>query len=262
MDLDLYNLDYTDRITIDTDNLLNLLVFNGLKLKAGLDTYFDGSINGVFDIASSNLLKQSLNYFYSDISSFRDNEKEKKIKENFTLIPIALICSAVLFAALIIGFTYIVYKIYSNEIYFLEKLINFNSPNFDGYLKSLEDIKKRLRLESEEDEDKDDDMDIESKKTAKKEEEEENAKKKKKDENLEEKKRKKKDKKSNKFMQVKQKKKRIMGLFFFKWNLFFTIKVLIILIISISYYLVSTIVNSSNKSNYLDFDQTTDAIEN
>jgi hypothetical protein len=51
MDLDLYNLDYTDRITIDTDNLLNLLVFNGLKLKAGLDTYFDGSINGVFDIA-------------------------------------------------------------------------------------------------------------------------------------------------------------------------------------------------------------------
>ena len=261
MDLDLYNLDYTDRITIDTDNLLNLLVFNGLKLKAGLDTYFDGSINGVFDIASSNLLKQSLNYFYSDISSFRDNEKEKKIKENFTLIPIALICSAVLFAALIIGFTYIVYKIYSNEIYFLEKLINFNSPNFDGYLKSLEDIKKRLRLESEEDEDKDDDMDIESKKSAKKEEEEENAKKKKKDENLEEKKRKKKDKKSNKFMQVKQKKKRIMGLFFFKWNLFFTIKVLIILIISISYYLVSTIVNSSNKSNYLDFDQTTDAIE-
>jgi hypothetical protein len=261
MDLDLYNLDYTDRITIDTDNLLNLLVFNGLKLKAGLDTYFDGSINGVYDIASSNLLKQSLNYFYSDISSFRDNEKEKKIKENFTLIPIALICSAVLFAALIIGFIYIVYKIYSNEIYFLEKLINFNSPNFDGYLKSLEDIKKRLRLESEEDEDKDDDMDIESKKTAKKEEEEEKSKKKKKEEKAEGTKKKKKDKKSNKFMQVKQKKKRIMGMFFFKWNLFFTIKVLIILIISISYYLVSTIVNSSNKSNYLDFDQTTDAIE-
>jgi hypothetical protein len=180
MDLELYNLNYTDNITIDTDNLLNLLVFNGLKLKAGLDTYFDGSINGVFDIASSNLLKQSLNYFYSDISSFRDTEKEKKIKENFTLIPIALICVAVLFAALIIGFIYIVYKIYSNEIYFLEKLINFNSPNFDGYLKSLEDIKKRLRLENEEDEEKDEDMEMESKRATKKDEEEENNKKKKK----------------------------------------------------------------------------------
>ena len=263
MDLDLYNLDYTDKIIIDTDNLLNLLVFNGLKLKAGLDTYFDGSINGPYDIASSNLLKQSLNYFYSDISSFKDKDKEKKIKENFTLIPIALICVAVLFIVLIIGFIYIVYKIYSNEIYFLEKLINFNSPNFDGYLKSLEDIKKRLRLESEEEEEKDEDMEMESKKATKKEEDEENAKKKKK---MEEKadehhKRKKKDKKSNKFMQAKQKKKRIMGMFFFKWNLFFTIKVLIILVISISYYLVSSVVNSNNKSNYLDFDQTTDAIE-
>ena len=78
MDLELYNLNYTDKITIDTDNLLNLLVFNGLKLKAGLDTYFDGSINEVYDIASSNLLKQSLNYFYSNISSFRDTDKEKK----------------------------------------------------------------------------------------------------------------------------------------------------------------------------------------
>ena len=263
MDLELYNLDYTDNITIDTDNLLNLLVFNGLKLKAGLDTYFDGSINGVYDIASSNLLKQSLNYFYSDISSFRDTEKEKKIKENFTLVPIALICIAVLFAALIIGFIYIIYKIYSNEIYFLEKLINFNSANFDIYLKSLEDIKKKLRLENEEDEDKDEDMEMESKRATKKEEEEENNKKKKKinDEKENEKKKKKKDKKSNKFLQVKQKKKRIMGMFFFKWNLFFAIKVLVILIISISYYLVSSIVNSQNKSNYLDFDQTTDAIE-
>jgi hypothetical protein len=120
-------------------------------------------------------------------------------------------------------------------------------------------------LESEEDEEKDEDMEMESKHATKNEEDEENAKKKKKmnEEKNDEQhhKKKKKDKKSNKFMQVKKKKKRIMGLFFFKWNLFFTIKVLIILVISISYYLVSSIVNSNNKSNYLDFDQTTDAIE-
>jgi hypothetical protein len=212
-------LDYTNKIIIDTDNLLNLLVFNGLKLKAGLDTYFDGSINEVYDIASSNLLKQSLNYFYSDISSFKDKEKEKKIKENFTLVPIALICVAILFASIIIGFSYIVYKIYSNEIYFLDKLINFNSPNFDAYVKSLEDIKKKLRLESEEDEEKDEDMEMESKHGTKNEEDEENAKKKKKmnEEKNDEQhhKKKKKDKKSNKFMQVKKKKKKNYGIVFF-----------------------------------------------
>ena len=58
-------LNYTDKIRIDTDNLLNLLVFNGLKLKAGLTIYFNGTKNGVYDIASSNLLSQSLNYIYS-----------------------------------------------------------------------------------------------------------------------------------------------------------------------------------------------------
>ena len=52
-----------------------------------------------------------------------------------------------------------------------------------------------------------------------------------------------------------------MALFFFKWNLFFKLKIIIILIISVSYYLVSMIIESNNKSNYLDFDQTTDSIE-
>ena len=261
--LDLYNLDYQDSINIDTDNLLNLLVFYGLKLKSGLDDYYNKGVNsGVFQIASSNLLRQSLTYFESTYSvSFRDKEKEKKISQNFTLFPLSLVFLVVIFAFIIIGLIYLVYKIYSNEIYFLEKLINFNSQQFEVYLKSLEDIKKRLRLENEEDEEKDDDMDMDSKKETKKEEEEENNKKKKKFNNMDENKRKKKDKKSNKFIHVKQKKKKIMGMFFFKSNLFFTIKIIVILVLSISYYLVSTIVNSNNKSNFLDFDQTIDAIE-
>ena len=261
--LDLYNLDYQDSIDIDTDNLLNLLVFYGLKLKSGLDDYYNKDANsGVFQIASSNLLRQSLAYFESNYSvSFKAEQKKEKIQKNFTLFPFSLVFLVVIFAFIIIGLIYLVYKIYSNEIYFLEKLINFNSPNFDSYLKSLEDIKKRLRLENEEDEDKDDDMELDSKKDTKKEEEEENAKKKKKINELDENKRKKKDKKSNKFMHVKQKKKKTMGMFFFKSNLFFTIKIIVILVLSISYYVVSILVNSHNKSNFLDFDQTIDAIE-
>ena len=261
--LDLYNIEAQDSIDIDTDNLLNLLVFYGLKLKSGLKDYFNKDVNsGVFQIASSNLLRQSLAYFESNYSvSFKSEEKEDKIQKNFTLFPYSLIFVIVMFALIIIGLIYLVYKIYNNEIYFLEKLINFNSQNFETYLKSLEDIKKRLRLENEEDEEKDEDMEMDSKKETKKEEDEENAKKKKKMAELDENKRKKKDKKSNKFIHVKQKKKRIMGMFFFKSNLIFTIKIIVILVLSISYYLVSTLINSHNKANFLDFDQTIDAIE-
>ena len=41
--------------------------------------------------------------------------------------------------------------------------------------------------------------------------------------------------------------KKIISLFLFKWNLFFTLKIIIILIISVSYYLVSMIIESNNK---------------
>ena len=52
-----------------------------------------------------------------------------------------------------------------------------------------------------------------------------------------------------------------MGMFFFKWNLFFTLKVIVILVLSISYYLLSSIIESQNKSGFFDFDETTDSIE-
>ena len=264
MELVLYNLNYTDKIRIDTDNLLNLLVFNGLKLKAGLDIYFNGTKNGVYDIASSNLLSQSLNYIYSNISSFRSAEKEVKVHDNFKLVPISLICISITFIILIIGFIYLVYKIHITEIYFLERLINFNTFNFDAYIKSLEELKKRLRNENADEESNDEDMELESKKMSKKDEDEKIEKKKKDEKNEqknEQKRKKKKSNKSNKAQQLKAKKKKVMSLFFFKWNLFFSLKVIIILIVSLSYYLVSMIIESNNKSNYLDFDQTTDSIE-
>ena len=261
MELVLYNLNYTDKIRIDTDNLLNLLVFNGLKLKAGLTIYFNGTKNGVYDIASSNLLSQSINYIYSNISSFKSNQKEVKVHDNFKLLPISLICISIIFITLIIGFIYLVYKIHLTEIYFLEKLINFNTVNFDAYLKSLDELKKRLRNEYAEEESKDEDMEFDSNRISKKEEEEKIEIKKKLNEDKNEQKKKKKAKKSNKLQQQKKKKKHVMGLYFFKWNLFFTLKIIIILVISVSYYLISMIIESNNKSNYLDFDQTTDAIE-
>jgi hypothetical protein len=40
------------------------------------------------------------------------------------------------------------------EKFFLDKLIKFRSPNFDIYLKRLEDLKKKLRNDTGEEEEK------------------------------------------------------------------------------------------------------------
>ena len=52
-----------------------------------------------------------------------------------------------------------------------------------------------------------------------------------------------------------------MAKFFFKWNLLFTLKVLCVLLISVTYYLVIMLIQSSKKKDYLSFDTTTNSIE-
>ena len=269
--LKLYNLTTEDTLTIDIDNLLNLLISNGLKLNANLDTYYETDYN-IYDVNSENLLIQSINYVNDyNVSGFDDSEKRSKVKKNFTLVPASLICISVIFVILTICFGLLIFRLNDMEKFFLDKLIKFRSNNFDAYLKRLEDLKKKLRNDSGEDEEKvNGEMDLNemgSKKGSKKEEDDEkdkNSKKKKdeKDDGRDRKKlRKKGGSKANKIQQQRNKKKKTMAKFFFIWNLLFTLKVMGILIISITYYLVVMLIEAKEKNAYLSFDTTTNSIE-
>jgi hypothetical protein len=153
------------------------------------------------------------------------------------------------------------------EKYYLEKLIKFHSLNFDAYLKILDDLKKKLRNDTGEDEEKgggEMDIEIGSKKSKKDDDDEKEGKKgkkHKKDERDDKKMRNKKGSKQNKLQQARNKKKRTMSKFFFRYNLLFILKVMTIIIMSISYYLVFLLIESKEKKNYLSFDSSTDQIE-
>jgi len=267
--LELFNLTTFDVLTIDIDNLLNLLISNGLKLNANLESYFDETYN-LYDVNSYNLLNQSLNYVNDNkIKGFNDNEKKSKINNNFKLIPISLICIAVIFGGLTLFFGFLIFKLNDMEKFFLDKLIKFRSNNFDSYLKRLEDLKKKLRNDSGDDDEKQNgeiEMNEIGSKKSKKEEEDEKDKKSKKKEDKEDSVNKKKMKrkngsKANKIQQQRNKKKKTMAKFFFIYNLLFTLKVMLILIISITYYIVVMLVEAKEKNSYLSFDSTTNAIE-
>ena len=123
--LELFNLSSYDVLTIDIDNLLNLLISNGLKLNANLEPYFGSSYN-LYDVNSDNLLQQSLNYVNDNkVKGFNDNEKKSKIKSNFQLIPISLICIAVIFGGLTLFFGFLIFRLNDMEKFFLDKLIKF-----------------------------------------------------------------------------------------------------------------------------------------
>ena len=265
--LELYDLDSFDTLTIDVDNLLNLLISNGLKLNANLETYY-ADIYNLYDVNSDNLLNQSLNFVHDEnVSGFNDIEKKSKVKHNFKLIPISLICISGVFVILTICFSFLIFRLNDMEKFFLDKLIKFRSNNFDLYLKKLDDLKKKLRNDSGEDEEKgnvDIDMNELGSKKSKKDDDENEKKSKKKEENDEINKKKIKRKngsKANKIQQQRNKKKKTMAKFFFIYNLLFTLKVMLILIVSITYYIIVMLVEVKQKNSYLSFDSTTNAIE-
>ena len=276
IELEVYNLTVKDVLTIDIDNLLNLLISNGLKLNANLDTY-KSTTDNVYDINSVNILQQSLDYINDNtVSGFDDSQKKKNINDQFSPVPICLIIDCVIFAILIFGFGWLIFQLYQMETLYLAKLIQFHSVPFEGYLKKLEDLKKKLRNDNGEDDDKiNGEMDLNdfgSKKGSKKEDDEEEGtgkeKKKRKDEKEDNKenhkknpKKSKKNSKLSKQNQQKNEKKKLMSKYFFKYNVFFTFKVMIVLILAVTYYLVISLIESSKKSDYLSFDSTTNSIE-
>ena len=269
----LFNLSTTDDLTIDVDNLLNLLISNGLKLNANLETYYARNARSynIYDANSQNILIQGLDYVNNqNIEGFGEKTKKDKINKKFGMIPIELICVLIIFIILTLIYGFLIFKLNDMEKFFLERLISFKSQNFENYLKRLEELKKKLRNDNgDEDEKANGELDmgeLGSKKGSKKDDDEEGKDKKKKKEEKDEKDNKKKLKKrngakQNKIQQQRNKKKKIMAKFFFKWNLLFTLKVLCVLLISVTYYLVIMLIQSNKKKDYLTFDTTTNSIE-
>ena len=141
-------------------------------------------------------------------------------------------------------------------------MINFNSPNFENYFKKLEEIKKKLRNDNSEEDEKLDDMDFNDLESKKKEEEngEGNDNKIKLNEKEKRKNKKNKGNQQNKIQQLKKKKIAFMKYFFSKTNFIFIIKIILIIIISLSYYFVINLLKVKFKNDFLSFDIINDSI--
>ena len=289
--LSLHNFKTKDTVTIDVENNLNLIVSYGLKLNSALDDYFNNPLT-MEDVISNNIIEQSLLYINDNqITGFLEDEKVLNIQTNIlTTVNLVLIIEAGLFSVLITFFIIFICKLLGLENFYLKKLVKFKNIPFELYLKSLEEIKKRLRNDNGDEEDKlNNDLEMqdfnnskkskdgevsvknnnESQNTNKKEKKkkkdltkDKDGKEKKKDEKDDKKKitnRKNKNKKVVKNYQ--EEKIEIMGKYFLKWNFFFCIKVVIIILLSATYYLVVSIIDQTTMTNMLEFDKTTDSIE-
>lgn len=278
--LEIYNMTIKDKLPIDIENDLNLIVAFGLKLNANLNDYFTSSIS-TLNTVSNNLLTQSFGYLKDKkVSGFTDTQKEDKISSSyFSPVNIVLIVEGVLFCILLVAFIYLICSLYNLESFYLKKLIKFKNPPFEIYLKKLDEIKKRLRNDNGEDDEKfNNDLDMQDfnnlSKRSKDDEEKGDKKKekrKKKDDDDKDDKDEKHEKERKAGLKRKNNKKivknyqedkmNIMGKYFLLWNTLFCVKVIAILLLSVSYYLVVSIIDQSTQSKLLSFDSTSNDIE-
>ena len=271
IELLVYNSTSIDHLNLDIDMFLNLIIGNGLKLIANLTNYFDNNNNrpnkikvGMLNIYLKNLLNGAIKYFYSDYNGFFGEEKELKCIQATSDSSARVIISQALFIISSIIIFYLICKKKGMEIYFLDKLINFSSSNFDEYLKNLEELKNKFRNDSNDEEDKNideleigiDEKDEEGKNenNSKTNENEINIKKK-----LQENPKKKKNK-QNKLQQQRLKKKKIMSDYFIKYNLYFGLKISFLFLVSTMFFIATLGSMEIMKRNYKIFDSTIESI--
>ena len=148
------------KFNITNAQVIKLLLVNCLRLKYNLDLYVDLGNNNdiklidkqVYETLVTNILLHSNNYLYFEFNGFGIDEMKEKINSNFYVAPFPITLSIIFSFFAIMLYIYLIYNMNNYEIFFLKKIINLNSKEFEDYLKKFEELKIKLKNYSEEEE--------------------------------------------------------------------------------------------------------------
>lgn len=263
-----------DKTVMDVNNVINAIISNGLMFIPHLDEYLKDKPSK-YDINNGNIVDLSFVYFRNgNISGFNETiktQKMRRLKSSYA----CMILQFLIFSIAIVFLALLILKMLSIEQSWLRKIIFFRSSSFDLYIKRLEDLKKKLRNETGEDDTENDNQNDESKScknnnslTSDKErvgfnkKHKENGSDKNKTGNDKTKKSSKHHRSKQAKLQQKQNEKiTMMSNFFYKYNLLFSFKVVVVFIISLSYYLVALLLNESRIKNLITLDNSMNSIQ-
>jgi hypothetical protein len=248
------------------NNFLYYMINNEIKLLDKFDYFIKNDCKEIpkeLEINETNLknlIEQAYNFYTLNLSLYTVAEIKKNNIDNkyYYYFPSSLLVSGIIILFFILFFIYYIISLFNIEIYFLDKLINFNSTNFDNYLKKLDEIKKKLRNDTTEEEEKEDvneikdDEDgdgndvIEKKNTKEKGRKIDSGK-----NNIN---------KKNKIQQHRRNKLKLMTTFFRVNTLFFQFKIILILSSSLTYYILAIFIKSSKKNSIINFYELNEAL--
>ena len=270
VDLSIYYTNVKSQFNISKRDLLTLIVSTGLDFCANINSFFNLNYT-IYDVMNTNLQEESFLIINDqDFSGYEENKKRNKVNDlNLFQRYFPIFIEIVLFFVFTCFFIFLIYKVNHLENIFLTRLINFKSPSFEIYIKSLDTLKSHLRSDEEESEKNDENLLLEDKdeeSSEKKEEENEKGKKGKKGKNdkkrEEQNEHKKKNKEKIQKMRVlKNQKIKAMTSYFLHNNIFFIIRVMFVFLFSLSYFILTFVLEKKNKNHLLKVDSAVNSVE-
>ena len=279
MNVYIYDMNSITEINVDGGNLLSLILSNGIRLRANIETYLYNDTYNTFEVYCQNLINSTYDYLNNDKIKGLNIEDKIEILESgkFETNKIYLIINIIIFAIIFTLFIWLDVELYLIEKDFLKKLIMFRTNNFDYYLQYLDELKKKLKSVPDDDDKNDDQLnesnnnnlnkddkslELTSKIVKKKTFEEKTIEKKElklnehndNNENSNLKIKKKKKVKFSKMQQQKKEKIEIMGNYFIIYNIFFCIKVCGIVFIAMTNYIIVYLINLKKRDEFFDLD--------
>ena len=260
IDLYFYKYEEPEKYFFNLKDLFYNIFNNGIKILDSFDYFINNNCEeiskelGLNEICLKNLIEQTYYLYNLDLKiiTIEEIKNSKNGDKIFFYIPYSFIISLLIFILIIIFFNFNLSTIYKIEIYFLEKLINFNSISFDNYIKKLEEIKKKLKSDNNGEDDKEDEINLkdeikgedndtlEGKNSSEKTDKEDKDQKQEKS-------------KKNKIQQQRINKLNLMKSFFRINILIFQIKIILIFFFSLIYYFIVFFVNKKYKNASINF---------
>ncbi len=255
--------------TFDTINTLRMFLTSSLYIYHHFDDFLndDGQTFALLE----NVVYGS--YYYitelSYIKGFDEIERRTLVSKKFKTNKLYLIINIVICALAVVSLAYLISKLFKVEKYFLQKLIKYQNPKFEQYIKYLENLKKKLRNDNGDDDDQQNQDDINHPNNSNESEENKHFARKGSVNSIEHR-RKKNDKKRNKkkmqgkiskLQQQRNEKIKIMSSYFCRNNIILGIELGIILVAYMTYYILINLIYNQKRDNFFEYDDTVNNLE-
>ena len=263
IELYIYKYETKEKYDFHFSNYLTFIFNSGIKIIDQFNYFTNVSDCGEIpkelgynEVYLQNLIDQLYNLFFSGIDGYIGKEREKKISKIMSEFPISLLIAGVTLFLVMFFYIYQILNLHNIEMSFLEKLINFNSPNFEKYTKNLNELKNKLKNDNINNNSEDEKIDYDGLDSNKNDEkiEEENGKK---EIKYSEKVKKQKQNKA----QIKKKKIQLFTKFFKNNNYFMIIKIFLTAFFSLTYYIIMSLIKAKYKNRYIVFESINDSID-